>query len=720
MGQLVMGLSGILWLDWAILAISLFNTFTLFWLGLTVLLNSENRTWGIWLAGGGLSLAGAFFLCHTALIGQGLDFFTSSANFWWQAAWIPITISPLCWYVAMLWYAGSWERPRLEIYRRHFPWLVLVLVAGIVTVGLILFANPLPSFSQVASLELTETPEIAGIPILILSFPVYLVACIGLSIDALLRPGPASRLMASLARRRARPWFLTASIDLLFVSLLVGWAMFWINSNAQQHTFDRSIALSIAWFDLAIAALIGLAIVMIGQAVVSYEIFTGRALPRRGLLHYWRRALILAGGYSMVVSLSLSLSSKPVYTLLLSTLIIVSFYALLNWRNYAERERLISQLRPFVASQQLYNQLLKTGQNENLDLDIQTPFRALCEDILEAEAAYLIPQGPLAPLFGPPRTYPEGSSLPGLSFAEIAARFTSPQTLYEPIEGNPYGKASWAVPLWNEKGLIGLLLLGAKRDGGVYTQEEIEIARTTGERLMDIQASAEIARRLMVLQRQRLAESQVVDQRTRRALHDEILPQIHATMLALSNQPMTVPEDAIQSMAEIHRQISDLLHTMPKAAAPEVAHLGLFGALAQALDGELKNAFDRVESDIPPEIEQAARSLAPLNCEVLFYAAREAIRNAALHARGNRKDAPLCLHLKARWENQLEICIQDNGVGFQGSGENNPGSRQGLALHSTMMAVIGGSLAIESEPSEYTRVILALPQPRPDAKRKLD
>ena len=34
---------------------------------------------------------------------------------------------------------------------------------------------------------------------------------------------------------------------------------------------------------------------------------------------------------------------------------------------------------------------------------------------------------------------------------------------------------------------------------------------------------------------------------------------------------------------------------------------------------------------------------------------------------------------------------------------------QGLALHSTMMAIIGGTLSVESAPAQYTRVILALP-----------
>lgn len=60
----------------------------------------------------------------------------------------------------------------------------------------------------------------------------------------------------------------------------------------------------------------------------------------------------------------------------------------------------------------------------------------------------------------------------------------------------------------------------------------MEIARASCERLLDTRASAEMARRLLALQR-RLVESQVVDRRTRRVLHDDVLPQVQAALLAL-------------------------------------------------------------------------------------------------------------------------------------------------------------------------------------------
>jgi signal transduction histidine kinase len=291
--------------------------------------------------------------------------------------------------------------------------------------------------------------------------------------------------------------------------------------------------------------------------------------------------------------------------------------------------------------------------------------------------------------------------------------------------------------LWSERGLIGVLLLGDKQDGGLYTQEEIEIARATGERLIDTQASAEMARRLMDLQRQRLAESQVIDRRTRRVLHDDVLPKLHAAMLRLqvaspmshvgddaSNSADLRPaacdlrpnvEEAVTLLGDVHRQVANLLHAMPATAAPAVAKLGLIGALRQAVDGELASAFDRVSWRLEPGAEDAASAIPALNAEVAFYAAREAIRNAARYGRNGDLSRPLHLAVSvARRQdgakgNGLEIAIEDDGVGMGAAGASAEGSGQGLGLHGTMMAVIGGALTAETVPGAYTRVTLALP-----------
>ncbi len=720
-------MSGNFFLDWAILVVSLFNTIILLWLGLTILLNAERRRPGIWLAGGGMLIGAAFFLSHSAILG--FDPYRDTAvNFWWQLGWIPVILSPFAWYVVMLWYAGFWERAApaglrpAPAYRRHRLWFWLLSMATAGMIALFIFASPLPSFGQLTHFDLSAAPSLMGVPLLILFYPLFMVACIALSLDALLRPGPTIRVMGQLARQRARPWLAAASLALLLVSLLVSVILWWAAMARRDYAAIFTLVRAAPWADLIISLLIAIAVTLTGQAIVSYEVFTGKTLPRRGLQRYWHRALILAGGYSFLVSLSLMLSLPSIYILLLSACLLVLFYALLSWRSYAERERFIADLRPFIASSQLYDRLLATALPDEM-LDMRGPFSALCENVLGARSAFLIPLGPLAPLFGPSLSHPPAEETSGESPPGWMARLstelgsalqstTSSPALCMPLDPEQFGGAVWAVPLWSERGLCGVFLLGEKQDGGLFTQEEIEIARSAGERLVDLQASAEMARRLMALQRQRLSESQVGDRRARRTLHDDILPRLHAAMLSLSsleNVEHSTISEPLALLSDIHHQLSDLLRELPPATPPEVTRLGLVGALQEVAQGELKHAFDEVRWQVTAPAAEKARQVPPLAQEVLFYAGREAMRNAACHARPSHSDAPLCLKVSLSWEDGLMISIEDNGVGITSQGSPAV-SGHGLALHSTLMAVIGGSLSIESLPGAYTRVQLYLPE----------
>jgi signal transduction histidine kinase len=695
-------------LDWITLAVSLFNTILLLWLGLTVMLNAERRSWGIWMAGGGLLTGAAFFMIHSVILGLGFEHFGWAVNFWWRLGWIPVILAPFAWYLVMLWYTGYWEGRDNPVYRRHHIWLGTLLVVSLVMIGMFIFANPLPSIIQMTHLDLKAQPAIFGVPVLLFLYPPFILACIGLSLEALLRPGPTIRLMGHLARQRARPWLSAASFFLLLVSLLVAGFMAWVVLSARNTIAFLALARAAAWLDLSIETLIAASVVLTGQAIVTYEVFTGKALPRKGLLRFWQRALILAAGYSLLVGFSATLQIASIYSLLVSTALLVLSYALLSWRSYAEREHFIDSLRPFITSQQLYDQLLETP-NGTLLQEAEPPFRALCSQVLGASRAALIPLGPLATLFGSTLAYPDPESAPALKIAEAAAKAT-PDTLYLPLEEGEACISIWAIPLWNGRGLCGILALGEKLDNGLYTQEEIEIARTAGERLIDLQASAEISRRLMALQRRQLAESQVLDRRARRVLHDEVLPRLHTILLSLIDaNPNGETSEAQTLLADVHRQIADLLRDLPAATAPELRRLGLAGALQRVVEDELRPAFDEVSWQATPQAVQAASEMQPMQAEVVYYAAREVVRNAARHARPAGFNLPLRLDVRLNWNDGLEIFIQDNGVGLDNASVIQTGSGQGLALHSTLLAVIGGSLSVESEVGAYTRVRIYLP-----------
>ena len=148
---------------------------------------------------------------------------------------------------------------------------------------------------------------------------------------------------------------------------------------------------------------------------------------------------------------------------------------------------------------------------------------------------------------------------------------------------------------------------------------------------------------------------------------------------------------------------------MPATAAPQVERRGLIGALQLAMDDEFGSAFDGVEWDVEPAAEERARALPPLTAEVMYFAAREAIRNSARHGRGGDGGRPLHLDISARWRNGLEMGISDDGEGFRGPPIAAEGNGQGLTLHGTLMAVVGGSLTIRRTSDTQTSVLLTLP-----------
>jgi signal transduction histidine kinase len=689
-------------LDWALIALSVFNVVILLWLGLTVLLNAERRSWGVWLMGMGLMLGSAFFVSHTAILGFEVAFFsyTDGLNFWWQIGWIPVIAAPFAWYIVTLWYAGFWRAPRPPLRLRHRGWLALMTFMGFTLLALILTGRSIPSFVQIIEIDFSDSPGINGIPLLFLLFPTFMVSCILLSMDVLRRPEPADRLMGDLARERSRPWLMGTATVLLIVSLLVTIFIFQVVS----HTGDRNLLElgigSVASFDLVMVALIALSCLLLGQAVVSYEVFTGKTLPRRGFHRQWRNAVILAAGYGLLIGWSLVIQLRPVYSLLLTALMMAVFYALHSWRSFAEREQFMARLRPFVSNQGLFAPF--GDADDDPTARARRLFVAVCRDLLGVSRAQLLPLGGMASLAGAPLVYPadEAPALLDEALNTDGVRSLDP-ALYHGLR--------WAIPLWAARGRSGLLLLGEKTDGGLYTQEEIEIAEASGQQIIDMLAGEQMARRLVSLQRGRLAESRVMDRRTRRALHDETLPALHATLLHLSSLPREEPavRDAIASLTTLHRQVSDLIHS---ANSPARLDGDVGEALRNMVEREFAGEFNSVTWDIrgtPPELDSMTQ-------EVVVGAAREAVRNAALHGRGGEPERPLNLVISLCGGDDLSIVIQDNGVGLnhraQVATDVPRGSGGGLALHTTMLAIIGGDLIAEAT-AAGTRVTIHVPLP---------
>lgn len=703
-------MSGNVWLDGLILAVSICNMILMLWLGLTILLTAEKRTWGVWLASGGMFAGSIFFISHSAILGQDLSFFPNSVNLWWHIGWFPIIAAPFAWYIGVLWYAGYWDDRSSDLRARHRKWLMGLAIFAAALFLLLIFWNIFPALIRSSQTGYEPGPTLTGIPILFVSYPIYILLCISLSLDTLIKPGPSRRLMGREARQRARPWLVAVSLDLLGVSLLVSimiiWVLTYLPLSVSLPELYIRFSRILAWFDLVVETLIGAAVLMVGQAVVAYEIFTGKNLPRRGLRRQWRSLMLMAALISVVMAWSLSENSRPVYGLLLAVVLVVVFFAVMSGRMYAEREDMVRQMRPLVASQQIVPSLLQPAN----PLDLTTPFTALCKDFLNVDQGCLVPLGALASLGIESTGYPDPHLRAANQLEEILPLITDQVQAALPLDEAEWKGMAWALPLWSERGLIGLLLLGEKLDGGLLTQEEIEIARMSGERLLDIQASTQLSIQLMHLQRDRMTQSQWLDRQTRRVLHDDILPRIHTTLLTLSTaQPFPGSQTVMDNLSDTHRQLSRLLHDLPAASVPQVQRLGLAGALRKFVEDEAVGYFTSVDWKIDPAAEIAAKKLPQLEVETVYYAVREAVRNAAHHGRGQQNDRPLNLSVKFLEKNGLTLIIQDDGVGMQLGAPRGESTHQGLAIHSAMLALIGGTLVVESKPDQFTRLTIQFP-----------
>jgi signal transduction histidine kinase len=695
------------------LGVSLFNALLLVFLGLTVLLTSARRSWGVWLVGLGLFLGAAVFLDNARSAGEaGAAGVTILFHSWWPVGWVPVVALPLAWHVAMLWYIGSWapapSAARKALRRRHMPWLVLsgaLALTGCLVLGI-------PAYLDRALMVRIETLSPWGVPLLPAGYCLFVLCATAAPAWALARPAPALELWRDLGRERARPWLIGASAFVFASGVAIAYVVLPIigfYGRLGIPTDYEDIVRLCAWCDLTISALVGVVVLLLGQAVVAYEVFAGRTLPRRGLRRHAVTAAVLSLAYALLVPAALIRWPGPVQGYLLGAVLAVALYAVLAWASYGDQERQARHLRPLVGGRHVFDELRAAhGGAESVRAD--ESLRALCEDLLEAESLALVPTGPFAPLIGAVLTHPQGGDVPTALAARLSAERHSPGGGPQVLPPGTAEGYAWSVPLWGARGMTGLLLLGPKRHGGLYTQEEIETAQLIAERLLDTEASFRLAERLMELQRRRLAESQVLDRRMRREIHDEVLPRLHAALLRLPPGEAD-PERAavVEELGGVHRRLAGLLREMPPAT-PEVERLGLVAALRRELAGPLSGAFEAVEWIVDAAGEEAAGRLSPVAREVLFYAAREALRNAAAHARGDETDLPLHLRVSLASEGDLRLTVEDDGLGLGATRREKPAGGRGLALHSTMMAILGGDLLVESVEPHGTRVLLVLPE----------
>ena len=781
------------------IAASVFSLITYLWLGLTVLLMGNRTSKVTWVGGVGLLMAALFFLCHGALVGAGVPSGASPTDFWWHLSWVPGFAAPIFWAAIGLHYAGLGGALR----RWRLPLLVGVAALGGLAAMLALLSWPAighyGDFIRVLGLSLrlhgpsSSQPAIPpALPALGAAFVVYVAACAFLpwaSLAAVRRADPIRR-PATLdagdadndadgmllwdpadAWSRARRALLGASLCMIgagAVVALIGVATTLGEHNTQQAGVSAPLGLPVPpsppghvplllvgadlLVQLALAAL-GL---LVGWAVVRQGVLVERRLPQSGFLSRWRGtagvALLLAG----VVAAMAAVDPEALPDLLVLVTLVTGSYALFTWQSYGEHDRLLEQLRPFIASLAPGHAGWLATDPQDVEREMQALFTSLCRDVL-------------------------GASHGRLSLT--AGRIHRTLTYDAPIAGDFDGAArrEWTLPVMDERGVVARLALGPRLDGAGYTSADLEIARACGQRIIDAVGEFAAAQAVASLARRRGLEAELAAALPRRVLHDDILPRLHLSMLRLealrgrvararpaavaatttrskggaADAPLAVAEgpegpegpDAgaelgavVRELGHAHHDLAALMRATPAANPRRLEH-GLVGVLRASLDGEFRGSFDSIAWDAPPGAVTAADALPAIVADLLLGAAQEAIRNAGRHARG--ADLHRRLHLRVslsadeRW---VSVAVSDDGVGLQSEAARETsarhdsatpddsisgatlsavngapggvagGTRTGLLTHGALIGLVGGSLSVRSRPAAGTTVSIRVPR----------
>ena len=729
------------------LAISLFDTVTLLWLGLTVFLTGNRRTPATIAGSAGLLLGSIFFGGHTLIITHTLGSGSFGVNIVWRVLWVVAVAAPYFWGLSIFNYSGDVDAGR---------WVRRILTLALLVVLIVLFViKPLPSFNELLFAP-SLSPSIAWV------YVPYLFLCFTLPLIALRRPDRryalralphASGLDQADPFRRARPWLIAAASMLALAVIafaITAYSIVPLAIPIVSLTADVLRGLYLA--DGLIAGLIGLAIIFLGRAVLSNNVLTERPQSGQGFFARWRSVVIVSIAGSLGVAFLYLAPIRPIYSLLLTAVLGMTAYALFNWRQYVEHEAFMQRLRPFVTSLHLHDHLISAHDDEWHES--RELFDALCRDALGARRAIL--------LFTPAGEV--GGNRSGEKRIEYHWPVDQQAIQSVPLNPSPAVKHAvrtvdwvrldadhWALPLADSRGAIGRLILGPKINGSEYTAQELQVAATCAERILDALAGEQLARVAVSLLRQRIAQVQVMSAQHKRQLHDEVLPQIHLALLkfeALRNieqdagyQPDKVRlqlyiNEATNSLTQSHRRLSALVRDMSAAVPTRLESEGLIAALRSALDHDFRDSFDQIEWQVSAAANDRSSKLPLFVSEVTFYAAQEAIRNAARHARGTEASRKLNLFVSIDSDPDLRVVVADDGIGYVehpvpdgpatrervGNGQPsvesagfNPESTavaessysgSGLTFHRTMLAIIGGTLSIEDRSGGGAQVVI--------------
>jgi signal transduction histidine kinase len=266
----------------------------------------------------------------------------------------------------------------------------------------------------------------------------------------------------------------------------------------------------------------------------------------------------------------------------------------------------------------------------------------------------------------------------------------------------PDTKSALGLPMRGEDGLVGVIVLGAEREGAFSGMRVPLLA------LLASQATLAVRNARAYLHSEEVA-TQEERSRIAREIHDGVAQSLAFCAIRLDvveRQIATQPELAVKEVraasALLREQIREVRRSIFALRPIDLERYGLLETVRRyVLDFGEQNST-RMHLNVEGEV-----LLAPGDEAVIFRILQESLNNVAKHARASSVDVTL------RGGARVSLCVHDDGQGFdpsQVSGRVSSAGGLGLTQMRERIEARGGLYRVQSAPGKGTSVEVTLAQ----------
>lgn len=283
--------------------------------------------------------------------------------------------------------------------------------------------------------------------------------------------------------------------------------------------------------------------------------------------------------------------------------------------------------------------------------------------------------------------------------------------------------------LISEKGWVqGFELQAYRKDGSkIWTSENVRAVRDENGKLLyyegiveDITQRKQVEAERVDLLRRLVRAQEDEQRRISRELHDQMGQSLAALLLGLKSLKDSVHDkstmESIQRLQDITNRIAHEMHSLIRELRPTALDdLGLHTAITNYLEEWSQRSNVAIDFHSNGFLDQRLGSQLE---STIYRIVQEAVNNTIKHA--NAQNVSIILEKRG---NRVLVIIEDDGIGFDAEALlKTPAKnrRFGLLGMQERIALVGGSLSIESTPGVGTTVLVHIDISRDNSQAEMN